>query len=140
MSDKTRKVQWQVSVSVDGKQWPLLIETEIPVTPTKFKEALALTSKWLLACNLYPWLGRVPLTDAPPGARAPMKERDAIQPPLVSPDCPLCKKEMLPSKHQDQEGVLQCYCAQRTDNSNYCLWRGHVEIGTGAIKTWKVKP
>ncbi len=139
MSGKSRTVYWQVLASVDGKQWPLLIATELPATPTKFKEASENVAGWLLSCNMFPWLGRVPLTEAPPENEKPMPQKDAIQLPLVPPKCPHCQKVMLESKHQDDDEALSYYCGQRTDNNNYCLWRGSVNLGDQAQKVWEIK-
>lgn len=140
MSGKSRTVYWQVLASVDGKQWPLLIATELPATPTKLKEAAENVAGWLLSCNMYPGLGRIPLAEAPPEKEKPMPQKDAIRPPLVPPMCPHCQKAMLQSKHQDAEGALSYYCGQRTDNNNYCLWRGSISLEDQAQKVWEIKP
>lgn len=139
MNGKNRTVYWQASISVDGKQWPLLIETQLPATPAKFKEAAENVARWLVSANIYPWLGHVPLTEAPPPASAPMPERDAVSPEIEPPVCPKCLKIMLKSKHQqDQEGT-SFYCGQRTDNNNYCLWRGYVNLLTHEEKVYEIK-
>ncbi len=139
MSGKSRTVYWQVLASVEGKQWPLLIETSLPATPTKFKEASENVAGWLLACGLYPWLGRIPLTEAPAEASKPMKEKDAVKPPIEGPQCPSCQKEMFQSKHQDNGSPMSFYCGQRTQDGDYCLWRGTVDLETHAEKVFEIK-
>lgn len=139
MTTKNRTVYWQVLATVNGKQWPLLIETQLPPTPTKFKEASENVAQWLLSCNMFPWLGRIPLTDMAPPVSVPMPQKDAIYPVDRVPQCPGCQKEMLKSKHQDNPRVASFYCGQRTEQGDYCLWRGSITLPDNIEKVWEIK-
>lgn len=136
---KTRKVTWQVSASIEGKQWPIEIETNIPTGGGEFKPSLEKVAQWLLTNGLRPRVDKTASTSAGPNNTAPMKKKDAIAPPSLTPTCPSCDKEMLKSKHQDQNGGILYYCGQRTDNNNYCMCRGSVSVETGEVKVWEIE-
>lgn len=141
MKGKTKHVQWQVSYSASGRQWPILLEAEYPANTVKeFEAGLQKTAAFLMSVKLYPWLGRSPLTEAVANGK-PMPERDAVQPPLIaSPDCPGCNVAMMKSRHQGKDGATAYYCPQRLEDGSYCLWRGECVPNDPTPRVWQVKP
>ncbi len=140
MSDKTKRVTWQVIASIDGKQWPVGIETEVPAgSIQEMNEALESIALWFLKNNIYPQSS--PSTSPPSFlSGASMPEKDAI-PTLSShpPDCPLCERAMTESKHQEEGNTVQYYCPSRFGNGAYCRWRGTTDPTNGQKVTWQVK-
>lgn len=140
MSTKTKKITWQVEASIDGKQWPISVETDIPaVSIQEMNEALESVAAWFLKNNMYPQKFPIPsLTPWLSDKEQPMPEKDAI-PTLDDPECPHCKKPMVPSKHQETKMSIQYYCPVRFGDGSYCRWRAGVDLATGKYNIWEIK-
>lgn len=140
MSDKRRTFTWLLTASIEGQQWPISIETEVPVKSSKeMKAALEVTATWFLKNNLFPLLNPAPASAPSPSSEdKPMPEKDAIQ-TLDIPKCTHCKKKMIPSKHQENNTATQYYCSTRFGDGSYCEWRGEIDFATGQAKVWKIK-
>ncbi len=139
-TEKTKKVLWNVTLTIGGKHWPVAIETNLPATDEAFRQAAGQVSVWLLSNNFYPYFGRPPepKTSYPTG-EVPMKILKAERPPAEPPTCPACEKPMLVSKHQMSSTEVSYYCGQRTDNNNYCLWRGAIKAANNETVTWQIE-
>lgn len=140
MSTKTKKITWQVEATIEGKQWPISVETDIPaVSIQEMNKALESVALWFLKNNIRPQ--RFPIPSLTPWLKSedePMPERDAI-PTLVSPECPHCKKAMVPSKHQEANTAIQYYCPVRFGDGSYCRWRSEIDLETGKVSPWQIK-
>ncbi len=140
MSTKTKKITWQVEASIEGRQWPISVETDIPAGSVReMNEALEKVTLWFLKNNIHPQRFPAPsLQTRPKSKEAPMPEKDATK-TLDDPECPHCKKAMVPSKHQEENTSIQYYCPVRFGNGSYCRWRSEINPSTGEVKPWQIK-
>lgn len=140
MSEKTKKVTWHVLASIEGRQWPIGVETEIPsASIQEMNEALESVAAWFLKNNIFPNI--TPDTSPPPflSERGQMPEEETTRTLAPAPECPHCKKAMSESKHQETNGTIQHYCPTRFGDGSYCRWRASLDPVSLEKVTWQIK-
>lgn len=139
MSTKMKKITWQVEAWVEGRPWPVSVETDVPAVPVEvMKDALRSITLWFLKNNFHPQRFTAPSLVPQLPDEKPMPEKDAI-PTLSNPECPHCKRAMVPSKHQEEGMSIQYYCPVRFGDGSYCRWRSETNLSTGEVKPWQIK-